>query len=175
MTQSKSEQWSENGFLCERDLRVQEDLEWLAEAVYQFYRKHLDKLIRENDRMWGDFCKKSYGDDGNETGLDLNTYGYDMTDPNAEVPTNKKTAIPDPETHIFFSTKLMVLAVDLYQHEAPRGFCPYTNFAYKKITQFVDSRKDMTAQSYRFFVEHAYHQFFQHEAFHLSGKRFGCR
>ena len=101
LTQSKSEQWSENGFLCERDLRVQEDLEWLAEAVYQFYRKHLDKLIRENDRMWGDFCKKSYGDDGNETGLDQNTYGYDMTDPNAEVPTNKKTAIPDPETHIF--------------------------------------------------------------------------
>ena len=102
MTQSKSEQWSENGFLCERDLRVQEDLEWLAEAVYQFYRKHLDKLIRENDRMWGDFCKKSYGDDGNETGLDLNTYGYDMTDPNAEVPTNKKTAIPDPENPHFF-------------------------------------------------------------------------
>ena len=26
----------------------------------------------------------------------------------------------------------------------------------------------MTAQSYRFFVEHAYNSFFQHDAFHLS-------
>ena len=26
----------------------------------------------------------------------------------------------------------------------------------------------MTAQSYRFFLEHAYNQFFQHEAFHQS-------
>ena len=32
----------------------------------------------------------------------------------------------------------------------------------------MDSRKEMTAQSYRFFVEHAYNQFFQHEAFHQS-------
>jgi hypothetical protein len=62
----------------------------------------------------------------------------------------------------------MVLAIDLYQQEAPRDFCPYTNFAYKRLTQFVDSRKEMTAQSYRFFVEHAYNQFFQHEAFHQS-------
>jgi len=28
---------------------------------------------------------------GNEVGLELNTYGYDMTDPDAEVPMNKKT------------------------------------------------------------------------------------
>jgi len=64
----------------------------------------------------------------------------------------------------------MVLAIDLYQHEAPRDFCPYTNFAYKKLTQFLDSRKEMTAQSYRFFVEHAYNQFFQHDAFHQSAR-----
>ena len=64
----------------------------------------------------------------------------------------------------------MVLTIDLYQNEAPRDFCPYTNFAYKKPTQCVDSRKDMTAQSYRFFVEHAYNQFFQHEAFHQSAR-----
>ena len=120
--------------------------------------------------MWGDFCKKKYDDDGNDIGLELNTCGYDMTDPNVEVPMTKKTIIPDPETHFSFSTKLMVLAIDLYQNEAPRGFCPYTNFAYKKLTQFVDSRKDMTAQSYRFFVEHAYNQLFQHEAFHQSAR-----
>ena len=82
-----------------------------------------------------------------------------MTDPTVEVPMNKKTIIPDPEKHFSFYTKLMVLAIDLYQHEAPRDFCPYTNFAHKKLKQFVDSRKDMTADSYRFF---------QHEAFHQS-------
>ena len=26
---------------------------YIVEAVFTFYRKHLDKLIRENDRMWG--------------------------------------------------------------------------------------------------------------------------
>jgi hypothetical protein len=75
------EQWSENWLLYERDLLIQEDLEWLAEAVYQFYQVHLDKLIRENDRMWGDFCKKKYDEDWNELGLELSTWGYDMTDP----------------------------------------------------------------------------------------------
>ena len=39
-----------------------------------------------------------------------------------------------------------------------------------KLRQFVDSRKELTAQSYRFFVEHAYNQFFQHEAFHQSAR-----
>ena len=34
----------------------------------------------------------------------------------------------------------------------------------------MDSRKELTAQSYRFFVEHAYSQFFQHEAFHQSAQ-----
>ena len=93
-----------------------------------------------------------------------------MKDPNVEVPMNKTTVIPDPESHFSFSTKLMVLAIDLYQEEAPRDFCPYTIFVHKKLTQFVDSRKEMTAQSYRFFVEHAYNQFFQHEAFHQSAR-----
>ena len=120
--------------------------------------------------MWGDFCQKKKDDDGNEVGLELNTHGYDMTDPNVEVPMNKKTVIPDPEKHFSFSTKLMVLVIELYQDEAPRDFCPYTTFAYKKLKQFVDSQRDMTAQSYRFFVEHACNQFFQHEAFHQSAR-----
>ena len=150
------DQWSENWLLHERDLLIQEDLECFAEAVYQFYQVHLDKLIRENDKLRGDFCKKKYDDAGNEIGLEVNTWGYDMTIPGIEIPMTKKTIIPDPETHFSFSTKLMVLAIDLYQS--------------KKLTQFVDSRKDMTAQSYRFFVEHAYNQFFQHEAFHQPAR-----
>jgi hypothetical protein len=45
------EHWSENWLLYERDEAVQQDFEWLAEALFKFYQKHLDKLIRENDRM----------------------------------------------------------------------------------------------------------------------------
>ena len=164
------DQWHEQLLLYERDLMIQEDMEWLAEAVYVFYRKHLDKLIRENDRMWEDFCQKKYDDDGNEVGLELNTFGYDMTSPNIEVPMNKKTIIPDLQRHFSFSTKMMVLAVELYQQEAPRDFCHHTTFAYRKLKQFVDERKEITAQSYRFFVEHAYNQFFQHEAFHQTAR-----
>ena len=74
-----------NWLLYERDLMIQEDMEWLLEAVFTFYRKHLDKLIRENDRMWGYVCQKKYDDDGNEIGLELNTSGCDMTDPHVEV------------------------------------------------------------------------------------------
>ena len=62
----------------------------------------------------------------------------------------------------------MVMAIDLYEEEAPSSFCHFTTFALRKLRQFVDSRKELTAQSYRFFVEHAYNQFFQHEAFHQS-------
>ena len=105
--------------------------------------------------MWGDFCKKSYDDHGNEVGLELNTYGYDMTDPNVQVPMSKKTIIPDPEKHFSFSAKLMVLAIDLYQDEAPKDLS-IDQLCSQKLKQFVDSRKDMTAQSYRFFVGHAY-------------------
>ena len=91
-------QWSENWLLYERDQMIQEDLKWFAEAVCRFYQKHLDKMIRENDRMWGDFCKKKYDDDddGNEIGLELNTWGYDMTDPDVEVPMTKKTITRNP-------------------------------------------------------------------------------
>ena len=60
------------------------------------------------------------------------------------------------------------MAIDLYQQEAPKDFSPCTVFAHRTLVQFVDSRKDLTAQSYRFFVEHAYNQFFRHEAFHQS-------
>ena len=34
-------------------MRIQEDLEWFVEAVFVFYTKHLDKLIRENGKLRG--------------------------------------------------------------------------------------------------------------------------
>ena len=162
------EQRSENWLLYERDVQIQEDMEWLAEAVYQFYQVHLDRLIRESDKLWGDFCRRKFDADGSDSGLELNTFGYDMTIPGMTAHMNKNTAIPDPEAHFSFSTKLIVLGIELYLRDAPRDFCHYTNFAYKKPFQLVEGRKDMTAQSYRFFVEHAYSQFFQHEAFNQS-------
>ena len=161
--------WRESFLLYERDLAIQKDLEYLTEAVFVFYTKHLDKFIRENDKLWGDFCKRRGDRHGNVLEeLELDTRSYDMTIPGIQVPMNKKTVIPEPERHFSFSTKLMVMAIDLYEEEAPSSFCHFTTFALKKLRQFVDSRKEMTAQSYRFFVEHAYSQFFQHEAFHQS-------
>jgi hypothetical protein len=160
------ENWHESFLLYERDLRIQEDLEWFVEAVFVFYTKHLDKLIRENDKLWGDFGDAR----GNILeGLELNTFGiYDMTIPGIQVPMSKKMVIPKPERHFSFSTKVMVMAVALYEEETQKDLCPYTACALKKLRQFVDRRKEMTAQSYRFFDEHAYNQFFQHEAFQQS-------
>ena len=91
-----------------------------------------------------------------------------MRIPGTQIPMNKHTVIPEPESHFSFSTKLMVMAIDLYEEEAPPEVSPFTTFALRKLRQFLDSRKEITAQSYRFFVEHAYNQFFQHEAFHQS-------
>ena len=51
-----------------------------------------------------------------------------MTIPGIQVPMNKKTVIREPERHFSFSTKLMVVAIDLYEEEAPPSFCPYTIF-----------------------------------------------
>ena len=33
-------------------------MEFFAGAVYIFYQEHLDKMIRKNHLLWGDFCKK---------------------------------------------------------------------------------------------------------------------
>ena len=93
-----------------------------------------------------------------------------MTIQGITVPMNKRTVIPEPERHFSFSTKMMIMAIDLYEDEAPASFCHFTIFALNKLRHFVDSRKELTAQSYRFFVEHAYNQFFQHEAFHQSAR-----
>ena len=36
------DQWHEQLHLYERDLMIQEDMEWMVEAVDVFYTKHLD-------------------------------------------------------------------------------------------------------------------------------------
>ena len=46
--------WQETWLIYERDLEIQEDMEWLSEAVYQLYQVHLDRMIRKNDRLWGE-------------------------------------------------------------------------------------------------------------------------
>ena len=56
--------WQERWHLYERDLSIQADLEFLAEAVYQFYQVHLDKMIRKNNLLCGDFCRMGYYIDG---------------------------------------------------------------------------------------------------------------
>ena len=165
------EDWREKFLLYERDLAIQKDMEYLSEAVFVFYTKHLDNFIRENNKLWGDFCRRKRDDDGNiMDALELDTSSYNLRIPGTTVPMNKRTVIPEPERHFSFSTKMMIMAIDLYADEAPPSFSHFTVFALNKLRQFVDSRKELTAQSYRFFVEHAYNQFFKHEAFHQSAR-----
>ena len=64
----------------------------------------------------------------------------------------------------------MVMAVELYQGIAEHEFCKYGKVAWKKLQTFVDQRRSMTRESYRFFVEHAYRQFLDHEAFQHTTK-----
>ena len=120
------ENWREKFLLYERDLAIQKDLEYLSEAVFVFYTKHLDQFIREDNKLWGDFCKRKVDRDGNILdALELNTHGYDMTIQGITVPMNKRTVIPVPERHFSFSTKMMIMAIDLYEDEAPANFCQF--------------------------------------------------
>ena len=89
---------------------------------------------------------------------DLSWTRLDMTQPDqmSQFPWTRTQSFQVQGAHFSYSTKLLVLAIELYLRDAPRDFCHYVNFAYKKFFQFVESRKEMTARSYRFFVEHAY-------------------
>ena len=166
--------WRETWLNYERDLEIQDDMDWLSEAVYQFYQVHLDRMIRKNGKLWGDFCRKRYVWNGEQNRwdeyLELSTKGCDMRKPTIVIPSTEKTVIPEPELHFSFSTTLMVMAIELYQTESERQFCHYVTYAHGKLVQFVESRKQMTAESYRFFLEHACSQFFQHESFHISAR-----
>ena len=165
--------WSENWIIYDQNLLIQKDFEYICEAVFNFYQHHLDKFIRKNDKLWMDFCKTFIQKDaqGNDkVYLDLDTRAYDLTDPTVQVPATEKTVQPIPEDHFSFSTKMMAMSLQLYQEQVEHRFCPYAQFAYDKLVHFVDSRKELTQQSYRYFCEHAYNQFFVHEAFHQSAR-----
>ena len=102
--------------------------------------------------------------------LELSTKGYDMRNPSTVIPMAEKTVIPEPEIHFSFSTMLMVIAIELYLQESERQFCHYVTYAHRKLVQFVESRKQMTAESDRFFVDTPTISFVQHESFHISAR-----
>eukprot|EP00435_Cladocopium_sp_Y103_P034633 s133_g9.t1 len=161
--------WSENFRMYRRDELIQADLEWLQEAVFDFYQRHLDNLIRSNERLWGDFCKRNEDEHGNTEDEEGNSLGLEMAPPpggflpNKEYKLNKFNIVPFPEKHFSFSTKMMLLAIQLYQERADHQFHPFTQFAYEKLESYVESKKQLTKESYRHFVEHAYNQFFVEE------------
>ena len=64
----------------------------------------------------------------------------------------------------------MVMAIELYQEEPDRKFCHYVTYAHQKLVNFVESREQMTTESYKFFIEHAYNQFVTRSAFHTSAR-----
>ena len=164
------EMWPERWHLYERSMAIQKDMEFFAEAVYTFYQEHLDKMIRKNPLLWGDFCKKLRKlnpETGNMEESDL--LDLAMAPRATEVYADYNTVKPEPEKHFSFSTTLMVLAVELYFESVPdHKLCPYARYSYRTLMEFVESRKELTKESYRHFIEHAYNQFFQHEAFHSS-------
>ena len=51
-----------------------------------------------------------------------------------------------------------------------RKFCHYVTCAHQKLVNFVEPRKQMTIESHKFFIEHAYNQFVTHSAFHTSAR-----
>ena len=102
-------------------------------------------MIRKNDKLGVDFCRKRYvwNYDTNKWDeyLELSTKGYDTSDPTVVIPSAPKTVIPEPELHFSFSTTLMVMAIELDQAESERQFCHYVTYAHRKLVQFVESRK----------------------------------
>eukprot|EP00435_Cladocopium_sp_Y103_P003598 s8614_g1.t1 len=64
----------------------------------------------------------------------------------------------------------MLLAIQLYMERAETRFHPFTQYAYEKLESYVESKKQITQESYRHFVEHAYNQFFVHSAFLESSR-----
>ena len=137
------EDWREKFLLYERDLAIQKDMEYLSEAVFVFYTKHLDNFIRENNKLWGDFCRRKRDDDGHiMDALELDTSMYNLRIPGTEVPMNKRTVIPEPERHFSFSTKMMIMAIDLYADEAPPSFSHFTVFALNKLDNLWIAEKN---------------------------------
>ena len=138
--------WHETWLNYQRDLEIQEDMEWLSEVVFQFYQVHLDRMIRKNELLWGDCCKPKYHwnevTEEYEKYLDLNMTGFDITDPTTVVTPTPKTAIPEPEKHVSFTTILMVMAIEPYQEESTRKFCHNVTYAHQKLVSLVWNREN---------------------------------
>ena len=66
--------------------------------------------------------------------LDLNTQGYDLTDPNTVDPTTPKTVIPEPEKHFSFSTILMVVAIDFIKKNLKEDFATMSHMLIKSVS-----------------------------------------
>ena len=127
-------------------------------------------MIRKNDKLWGDFCRKRYvwneATEDYEEYLELSTKGYHTSDPSVVIPSTSKTVNPEPEKHFSFSTMLTVMAIELYQDESERQlFATMSPMLIKNLSNFVESRKQMTVESYRFFIENAYNDFFHMSLF----------
>ena len=147
------ESWPERWHLFERDESIQKDMEFFVEAMYVFYQEHLDKMIRKNHLLWGDFCRKVFKVN-TATGEKEETGILDLVFPPgaSEVYPESSNVIPEPERHFSFSTTLMVLAVELYFEKVPdHKLCPYAKYSYRKLMEFVESRKEMTKESYQTF------------------------
>ena len=81
-------------------------IEWCSEAVCQLYQVHLDKMIRKDDKLWGDFCRTRYvwndATQRYDEYLGLSTKGHDKRNPSTVIPMTEKTVIPEPEIHFSF-------------------------------------------------------------------------
>eukprot|EP00435_Cladocopium_sp_Y103_P007060 s520_g2.t1 len=64
----------------------------------------------------------------------------------------------------------MLLAIQLYREMSDYNFHPFTQSAYEKLESYVESKRQLTKESHRHFVEHAYNQFFVHPAFLESAR-----
>lgn len=134
-----------------RDALIQKDLEYLADAVFSFYRQRPDNFIRSNGKIWGGFCEKQVDYTGRPSGyLELTRADYDFGQYRFVMTRN--SIIPEPESQV--------------EHQ----FSSYGKLAIQKLKDFVNPRKDMTTESYRFFVQHAYNQVFVRESFLHSAK-----
>ena len=75
--------WHEKWLNYQRDFDIQQDMDWLSKAVFHFYQIHLDRMVRKNELLWGDFCRPKYHwnevTEKYEKYLGLNTHTHTVT------------------------------------------------------------------------------------------------
>ena len=127
---------------------------------------YLDKFIRKNPCLWGDFCEM---DPFQPNKLSLDRKGYEEDEP---VPAISKTAKPRPELHFKFSTRIMLIAIDLYKREIAdfQYKSEFARLALKSLESFVERTRRSTQESLELMVEEVYTRYMKHEAFLSSAK-----